>query len=161
MNVLFISLELIKSIENRGLYTDLLREIRSELLTDSRKFSFLCGHDSNVGSILAALDAEDYTLPGAIEAKTPIGCKLVFSLWRAADGAQMCSVDLVYQTTWQLHEMPLLDPLAPPAVHPVALRGMARSADGLYRAEDLMERLDSSIAEFDAIRQEYAEQPAA
>jgi len=139
----------------------LLREIRSELLTDSRKFSFLCGHDSNVGSILAALDAEDYTLPGAIEAKTPIGCKLVFSLWRAADGAQMCSVDLVYQTTWQLHEMPLLDPLAPPAVHPVALRGMARSADGLYRAEDLMERLDSSIAEFDAIRQEYAEQPAA
>ncbi len=139
----------------------LLCEIRSELSTDSRKFSFLCGHDSNVGSILAALDAEDYILPGTIEAKTPIGCKLVFSLWRAANGTQMCSVDLVYQTTRQLHEMPLLDSLTPPAVHPVALRGMARSDDGLYRAEDLMERLDDSIAEFDAIRQEFAAQPAA
>lgn len=139
----------------------LLREIRSELSEDGRRFSFLCGHDSNVGSVLAALDAEDYTLPGAIEAKTPIGCKLVFSLWRAADGAQMCSVDLVYQTTWQLHEMPLLSLSTPPAVYPVALRGMTRNTDGLYSADAIMEHLDNSIAAFDAIKEEYAVRPAA
>lgn len=139
----------------------LLREIRSGLSEDGRKFSFLCGHDSNVGSVLAALDAEDYTLPGAIEAKTPIGCKLVFSLWRTSDGTRACSLDLVYQTTWQLHEMPLLSLSAPPAVYPVALRGMTRNADGLYYADDMMEHLDKSIAAFDAIKQEYAVRPAA
>ena len=139
----------------------LLLEIRSELAADGRKFGFLCGHDSNVGSVLAALDADDYTLPGAIEAKTPIGCKLVFSLWRAADGSQAASVDLVYQTTCQLHDMPLLDVSAPPAVYPVSLHGLTRGSDGLYRASDVMARLDQSIAEFDAIRQEYAAQPAA
>ena len=139
----------------------LLREIRSELATDGRKFGFLCGHDSNVGSVLAALDAEYYTLPGAIEAKTPIGCKLVFSLWRAADGKQACSVDLVYQTTCQLHNMPLLDVSAPPAVYPVSLHGLTRGTDGLYSASDVMTRLDTAIAEYDAIRQEYAAQPAA
>lgn len=45
MNVLFISLELIKSIENRGLYTDLLREIRS--------------HGHNVTSI-SAIEKRDW-----------------------------------------------------------------------------------------------------
>ena len=139
----------------------LLREIRSELDADGRRFTFLCGHDSNVGSVLAALNAEAYTAPGAIEAKTPIGCKLVFSLWRAADGTRACSVDLVYQTAWQLQKMPLLDLSARPAVYPITLEGIERNADGLYRASDVMERLDRSIAAYDDIRREYTLQPAA
>ena len=139
----------------------LLREIRSELTADGRRFSFLCGHDSTVGSVLAALNAQAYTVPGAIEAKTPIGCKLVFSLWRAADGTRACSVDLVYQTAWQLQETPLLDLTTQPAVYPITLKGIERNADGLYRVSDVMERLDRSIAAYDDIRQEYAIQPAA
>ena len=86
----------------------LLQEIASELTTDSRCFSFLCGHDSNVGSVLAALGAEDYALPGAIE-KTPIGCKLVFCRWCGPDGSSYCTVDMVYETVDQLRATPLLD----------------------------------------------------
>ena len=33
----------------------LLQELQAELLQQGRKFSFLCGHDSNVASVLAAL----------------------------------------------------------------------------------------------------------
>ena len=43
--------------------------------TEGRKFTFLCGHDSTVASVLAALGAEEYRLPGAIEPSTPIGVK--------------------------------------------------------------------------------------
>ena len=47
----------------------LLEELEAELGAEGRRFSFLCGHDSNVGSVLAALGAEAYELPGAIEAR--------------------------------------------------------------------------------------------
>ena len=57
----------------------LLQEIENELDNDDRIFSFLCGHDSNIGSVLAALDVKEYDLPQATECKTPIGSKLVFA----------------------------------------------------------------------------------
>ncbi|MCR5178745.1 MAG: histidine-type phosphatase, partial [Lachnospiraceae bacterium] len=65
----------------------LVSEILSEMETDGRLFTFLCGHDSNVASVLAALGVKDYVLPGAIEKKTPIGCKLVFTKW-SRDGQE-------------------------------------------------------------------------
>jgi glucose-1-phosphatase len=37
----------------------LLQEIQTEFETPGRDFTFLCGHDSNVGSVLAALGVED------------------------------------------------------------------------------------------------------
>ena len=52
----------------------LLRTMLEELQCDGRKFTLLCGHDSNITSVLAALEAEDYRLPNTIEKKTPIGC---------------------------------------------------------------------------------------
>ena len=55
----------------------LLQEIRSEMTAEGRKFTFLCGHDSNVASVLAAMNAEDYLLPETVEQHTPIGVKLV------------------------------------------------------------------------------------
>lgn len=51
----------------------LLRLMSEELSLDNRKFTFLCGHDSNIASVLAALDVENYSLPNSIEKKTPIG----------------------------------------------------------------------------------------
>ena len=51
----------------------MLWELLHELQNSSRKFAFLCGHDSNIGSVLAALGVEPYSAPGAIETKTPIG----------------------------------------------------------------------------------------
>lgn len=139
----------------------LLQEIAAELTADGRVFSFLCGHDSNVASVLAALGAEDCTLPGAIETKTPIGCKLVFCRWRGADGAAYCTVDLVYQTTEQLRGMPLLDLERHPAIVPMHFAGLTSNADGLYAEQDFIARLQDSIAAYDRIVETYAPAAAA
>lgn len=133
----------------------LLQEIESELTADGRTFSFLCGHDSNVGSVLAALGAQDYTLPGAIEATTPIGCKLVFCRWRAADGSKYCTVDMVYQTTDQLRSASLLDLEQHPAIVPLRFSGLTANADGLYKEQDFLSLLRQSITEYDRIVETY------
>ena len=133
----------------------LLQEIESELTTDGRTFSFLCGHDSNVGSVLAALGAEDYALPGAIE-KTPIGCKLVFCRWRGPDGRSYCTVDMVYETVDQLRAAPLLGLEQHPAIVPIHFAGITPNAEGLYAEADFMNLLQSSIAEYDRIVETYA-----
>ena len=121
----------------------LLQEIESELLTSGREFTFLCGHDSNVGSVLAALGAEPYELPGAIE-KTPIGCKLVFSRWVGPDGESYCTVDMVYETVDQLRSAPLLDLEQHPAVVPMRFAGITPNADGLYTEADFMDILPAA-----------------
>lgn len=133
----------------------LLEEIQSELEEPGRRFTFLCGHDSNISSVTAALGVEDYRLPDALE-KTPIGCKLVFSEWRDVDDSSWMSVDLVYQTEDQLRQCPLLDLENPPAVYNLSLEGLERNADGLYGSDAVMERLYDAIGEFDRIMQEYA-----
>lgn len=138
----------------------LLQEIESELLTSGREFTFLCGHDSNVGSVLAALGAEDYELPGAIE-KTPIGCKLVFCRWIGSDGSRYCTVDLVYETTEQLRSASLLDLTSHPAIVPMRFSDITPNADGLYAERDFMNLLRSSINEYDRILDAYAPDEAA
>ncbi len=136
----------------------LLEEILSEMSVNYREFTFLCGHDSNVGSVLAALQAEDYSLPYSIEKKTPIGCKLVFGKWRGNDGREYMSVDLVYQTTEQLRELSLLDLENPPAIYPVSLEGLQKNADGLYTLEDVEDRFTEAINVYNAIVTLYEEE---
>ena len=133
----------------------LLKEIESELTTDGRVFTFLCGHDSNVGSILAALGAEDYELPGSIEKKTPIGCKLVFCRWSGPDGNKYCTVDMVYQTAGQLRAAPLLDLERHPAVVPIYFSALTPNEDGMYAEQDFMNLLREAIGEYDRIIEEY------
>ncbi|MBR4562444.1 MAG: histidine-type phosphatase [Bacteroidales bacterium] len=118
----------------------LLRTMLEELKHDGRKFTFLCGHDSNIGSVLAALEVEDYSLPMTIEKKTPIGCKLVIEKWENAKGQQFVSLNLVYQSTEQLRQMTLLDLENPPMVFPIQLKGLSTNADGLYPYEALVGR---------------------
>jgi len=120
----------------------LIRTMVEELQCEGRKFTFLCGHDSNIGSVLAAMDAEDYSLPQTIEKKTPIGCKLVIEKWENSEGQLFASLSLVYQSTEQLRHMTLLDLKNPPMVFPVRLKGLSANADGLYPYEALMERMN-------------------
>ena len=133
----------------------LLQEINKELTTDGRKFTFLCGHDSNIGSLLAAMGAEDYELPGAIEAKTPIGSKLVFSRWKDAQGKKFCTVDLVYQTTDQLRSVSLLDLKVHPSIVPMYFKGITANSDGLYAESDFMGLMKKSIDEYENIIAKY------
>ena len=135
----------------------LLMEIRSELTDDGRVFSFLCGHDSNVGSVLAALGAEPYSLPDAIEAKTPIGCKLVLCRWQGSDGNTYITADMVYQTVSQLRDAPILDLECHPAIVPIHFSGITVKANDMYSEQDFMGLLESSIAEYDMITEAYSD----
>lgn len=123
----------------------LLLTMLEELQNEERKFTFLCGHDSNIGSVLAALNAEDYSLPQTIEKKTPIGCKLVIEKWENTEGQLFASVHLVYQSTEQLRLMTLLDLDNPPVTFPIHFIGLELNADGLYLLDELLERFEESI----------------
>ncbi len=123
----------------------LLRTMFEELQNNERKFTFLCGHDSNIGSVLASLDAEDYSLPETIEKKTPIGSKLVIERWEDPKGRSFVALNLVYQSTEQLRNMTLLDLENPPMVFPIHLKGLNANADGLYPLEDVLCRIKSAL----------------
>ena len=133
----------------------LLCEINSELTTEEREFSFLCGHDSNVASVLAALRVEDYSLPCAIEKKTPIGVKVVICKWRNAQEEEVISLDLVYQTVEQLQGLTMLDLAEPPAIYGLRLQGLTADENGCYRIEDVMQRLEEVITEYDELKERY------
>ena len=124
----------------------LLQTMLSELRHDGRRLSFLCGHDSNIGSVLAALGNEDYEAPQAIERKTPIGSKLVFCKWRGDDGRLYADIHLVYASDTQLRDMPMLSLETPPVSFPVALKGLTPNADGLLPLSTLEQRLQEAIA---------------
>jgi hypothetical protein len=101
----------------------LLKEIKAELDNNTRSFSFLCGHDSNISSVMSALSIEDYNLPNAIE-KTPIGCKLVFCKWVDSSGKEYISIDMVYQSIDQLKGTTLLDESNPPCIVELKFDGL-------------------------------------
>ena len=129
----------------------LLQAILDELKTEDRQFSFLCGHDSNIGSVLAALGVKDYVLPEAIEAKTPIGCKLVIEKWLGNDGKEYAALNLVYQHIGQLRQMPLLSLDNPPMAIPLYLEDLSPNSEGLYLLSDLEARFEERIAAYDRL----------
>lgn len=127
----------------------LLKEMLAELKNEQRRFSFLCGHDSNLGSVLGALGWDEYTLPSSIE-KTPIGAKLVIEKWLGNDGQEYVAMNMVYQSTDQLRQMPLLSLQNPPIVYNMELKGLNANSDGLYRLADFEQRFTERIEAYDA-----------
>ena len=139
----------------------LLQEMSKELAVPGRKFTFLCGHDSNIASVLAALEAEEYDVPQSIEKKTPIGSKLVIEKFKGKDGKAYAALSIVYQTTDQLRDRTALTLDNPPMIYPIRLKGLKANSDGLYRLEDLQARFDKAIRAYDALPQDTPVQKAA
>ena len=149
----------------------LVSRIREELNRSDRKFMFLCGHDSNLASISAALSLQLPETENALELHTPIGSKLVFEKW--SDGIdEFVAINLVYQSVSQLQNRTLLSTDVPPMVLPVTIEGLTANADGLYRLADLDAHIAIAMAEYEAIEDvptavsaashtETASQPAA
>jgi glucose-1-phosphatase len=128
----------------------LVSRIREELNRSNRKFMFLCGHDSNLASIGAALGFQFPKTELALELHTPIGSKLVFEKW--SDGTKdYVAINLVYQSVYQLQGRMLLSLDMPPMVMPVTIEGLTANGDGLYRLADLDTRMAKAMAEYDAI----------
>ena len=128
----------------------LVSRIREELGRGDRKFVFLCGHDSNLASIGAALGFQFPETENALELHTPIGSKLVFEKWSNGTDDYV-AVNLVYQSVYQLQGRTLLSADVPPMVLPVTIEGLTANADGLYRLADLDARMAETMAEYDAI----------
>ena len=128
----------------------LVSRIREELNNSDRKFMFLCGHDSNLASIGAALGLQLPETENALELHTPIGSKLVFEKW--SNGTEdYVAINLVYQSVEQLQNRTLLSPEVPPMVLPVTVEGLTANADGLYRFADLDAHIAKAMAEYEAI----------
>ena len=128
----------------------LVSRIREELHNDGRKFMFLCGHDSNLASIGAALGFDYPETEHALELHTPIGSKLVFEKW--TDGSdEYVAINLVYQSVSQLQGRTLLSLEVPPMVMPVTVEGLTANDDGLYRLSDLDNRMAEAMTEYEKI----------
>lgn len=133
----------------------LLVYMYDELSDKDRKLSFLCGHDSNIASVTAALEVEPYNLPNSIEKKTPIGCKLVFEKFEGKDGQMYCDINLTYQSTEQLRNIAMLGLNNPPQIFPISLKGLQKNADGLYLINDVKARFMKAIRAYDKIEDEF------
>ena len=128
----------------------LVSRIREELNRNDRKFMFLCGHDSNLASIGAALGLQFPETENAVERHTPIGSKLVFEKW--SDGTEdYVAINLVYQAVSQLQGRTLLSLGIPPMVMPITIEGLTANSDGLYRLADLDTHMAKAMSEYDAI----------
>lgn len=131
----------------------LLMYIKDELNSKNRKFTFLCGHDSNIASVNAALGVEKYSLPNSIEKVTPIGSKVVYEVWTdKATGKNFVAINLVYQSTDQLQKNIPLDLEHAPQIFPLSLKGLSKNADGLYTFESVDARFEQAINAYDDIK---------
>ena len=133
----------------------LLKEIQAELQAEGRQFTFLCGHDSNLASVLAAMGVEHYLLPEAVEQHTPIGSKLVFERWLNENGEAFYQINLVYLSTTQLREVKPLSLEAPPMIYPLRFHGTEVNADGMIAEADLLALLDTAINAYDELVELY------
>lgn len=133
----------------------LLMELRSEFEAEGRRFTFLCGHDSNLASVLAALGVEDYMLPDTVEQHTPIGSKLVFERWLDENGGAWYAVKLVYQNTEGLRAMTPMSLENPPVAYPLSFENVEVNADGMIAEAYLFAMFDRAISAYDDLMAQY------
>lgn len=115
--------------------------IADALQTPGRKFTYMCGHDTNILNILQALRIKAYETTEAIEHGTPIGSKIVFEKWTDENGKAFIGVNHVYQTFDELRNNTLLNLNVTPNIIPIQLDGLTPNADGLYTLDDMINRL--------------------
>ena len=123
----------------------MLAVISDELNTPGRKFSFLCGHDSNLSNVLTAISVEEYTLPGTFEWRVPIASKLVIQKLRGSDGNEYARLSFVYPSSAQIVNREMLNLDNPPMIVQLRLRGLQTvDADATYKLSDVLQRLSDA-----------------
>lgn len=123
----------------------MLAVVSDELNTTGRKFSFICGHDSNLSNVMTALGVEDYTLSGTIEWRVPIASKIVIKKFRGSDGNEYASLCLVYPSTAQIINREMLTLDNPPMIVSLKLRGLQPVyANVVYKLSDVLQRISDA-----------------
>ena len=97
---------------------------------------------------------EDYTLPGVIDPRTPIGVKVVIEKWHGTDGEDYAALNLVYPDTAQIRSLTPMTLENPPRVYSLRLKGLQANADGLYLLRDVQGRFAEAVAAYDEFADE-------
>ncbi|EJL3801424.1 bifunctional glucose-1-phosphatase/inositol phosphatase [Escherichia coli] len=130
----------------RNVAKPLVSYIDKALVTDrtsAPKITVLVGHDSNIASLLTALDFKPYQLHDQNE-RTPIGGKIVFQRWRDSKANRdLMKIEYVYQSAEQLRNADALTLQAPAQRVTLELSGCPIDADGFCP----MDKFDSVLNE--------------
>lgn len=111
------------------------------------KFTFLAGHDSNIASLLSALEFKPYQLPEQYE-HTPIGGKLVFQRWtNKADNKSYVKIDYIYQSSDQLRNNSYLSLKTPPQKITLELKNCPVDKNGYCGWETFQKVMKDSLSE--------------
>ena len=122
----------------RNVAKPLVKYIDKALVSDptqAAKVTLLVGHDSNIASLLTALDFRPYQLHDQYE-RTPIGGKIVFQRWHdSGANRELMKIEYVYQSTAQLRNTETLTLQSPPQRVTLALNGCPVDANGFCPME--------------------------
>ena len=116
----------------------------SEEISADRKFTFICGHDSNMTAMLTTLELENFSFPNTFE-KIPIGAKIVIEKRLGDDGKNYAKIYLLYQKFDQIKNLDVLSLENPPQIFDLKFKGLQANDDGLYLYTDFVNHLNSKI----------------
>ena len=85
----------------------------------------------------------------------------MISKWRDDAGKEYMTLDLVYQKTGQLRDMSFPDDSNPPGIYSIHLNGLSADENGLYDADEVLERISTAISAYDELEDEYEQENAA
>ncbi|WP_313678856.1 bifunctional glucose-1-phosphatase/inositol phosphatase, partial [Pantoea vagans] len=134
---------------SREVAAPLVDYIRSQLVDQDKanapKITLMVGHDSNIASLLSALQVKPYELPDTYE-KTPIGGQVVFERWHdAKNDKDLLKVEYVYQTADQLRNADVLSLKNPPKRVTLQLAGCEADANGYCSWDQFSQVLNAAL----------------
>ncbi|MRT54510.1 bifunctional glucose-1-phosphatase/inositol phosphatase [Enterobacteriaceae bacterium RIT693] len=109
------------------------------------KVTLMVGHDSNIASLLTALQFKPYQLPGQYE-RTPIGGNILFQRWHdKSNNRDLLKVEYVYQSAEQLRNGDVLTLKNPPQRVTLQLEGCPTDANGYCSWDKFSEVLTQAV----------------
>lgn len=133
----------------RDVAAPLVDYIRSMLVDEDKatapKVTLMVGHDSNIASLLTALDFKPYTLPEQNE-RTPIGGMIQFQRWHdKKNDRELVKVEYVYQSIDQLRNATPLSLDTPPKRVTLEMKGCQTDANGFCPWDQFTQVLNKAI----------------
>ena len=131
----------------RNVAAPLVKYIQKALGTEKQgpAVTVLVGHDSNIASLLTALDFKPYQLAHQYE-RTPIGGKIMFQRWHdSKTNRDLMKVEYVYQSSEQLRDATPLNLESPPQRVTLQLTGCPTDSDGFCPWDKFTAVLDSAV----------------
>ncbi|WP_436856869.1 bifunctional glucose-1-phosphatase/inositol phosphatase [Citrobacter tructae] len=113
--------------------------------TNAPKITVLVGHDSNIASLLTALDFKPYQLHNQNE-HTPIGGKILFQRWHDSKANRdLMKIEYVYQSSEQLRNADVLTLKSPAQRVTLELKGCPIDANGFCPVDQFDSVLNEAV----------------